>query len=79
MPVIVTHDGQRYAGRDAGSAVDAMQAAGLFVRSLSRSDYMAGVADRLARLEGVDVRSDTAVNFLADLEAAGLVTVGLLS
>lgn len=79
MPVIVTKDGRQYAGRDDAAAVDAMQADGLFVWDLSREDYMRGVADRLARLEGISVRFDTAENFLADLTTAGVVTLGRLA
>lgn len=78
MPVIVTRDGKQYAGRDAGTAVDAMRDAGLFVRHETREDYMRGVADRLARLDGVQVRHDSPENFLIDLTAAGVVTLGRL-
>lgn len=76
MPVIVTLDGRQYAGHDAAAAVDAMQAAGLFVRDLSREDYMRGMAERLARLDAINVRSDTPENFLADLAAAGVIRLG---
>lgn len=78
MPIIVTRDGKQYAGRDAGAAVDAMRDAGLFVRHETRSDYMRGVSDRLARLDGLAIRHDTAENFLVDLVAAGVITLGSL-
>lgn len=78
MPIIVTRDGKQYAGRDAAAAVDAMRDAGLFVRHEGRHDYMRGVADRLAQLEGLAIRHDTPENFLIDLVAAGLVSLGRL-
>lgn len=79
MPIFVTRDGKQYAGRDAGAAVEAMRDAGLFVRHESREDYMRGVADRLAHLEGLVIRHDMPENFLIDLTAAGVVTLGRLS
>lgn len=73
MPVIVTRDGREYAGCDAGAAVDAMQAAGLLERDLTREAYMREASDRYRRFEGVHVRSDSPEHFLADLAAAGVI------
>jgi len=46
-----------------------------FVRNASPDAYMSEVARRVAEYSGETVRHDTATNFLADLSAAGLVSI----
>lgn len=46
-----------------------------WMRSNSKMEYMADVADRVLVQTGDRIRSDCAEHFLADLAAAGLITI----
>lgn len=69
-----TADGQEYAGETPQGVVEAMRDASVFTSGESLNDYMLGVCKRSAML-GVllEVRVDTADNFLDDLVAAKVI------
>lgn len=74
--VIFTKDGRSYGAADASGAVDQMRLDGILTASETLPQYMAGVAGRLWALHAKKVRVDRPENFLADLVAADVITLG---
>lgn len=62
-------------GGSAAEIIRQMRADSWFAED-NKGDYMNEVSRRVFEENGATIRTDTAVNFLTDLQAAGLITLG---
>ena len=76
---VTFRDGKTYAGQSPADVVARIRESGLLTRAQTNRDYMRAAAARYRELEGAAIRCDSAEHFLADLEAAAIVTRNILS
>jgi len=77
ITLATTPDGKTFPGATALDVVCRMLEAGLFTAGKTPDEYMRGVSARARHLSGAVVRHDTPEHFLADMEAAGELSLSL--
>lgn len=77
--VIEAIDGRAYVGASPRDALQQMRMSGWGCPEASLKRYMGAVAKRVFRWNKAHVRADSVDEFLADLEAAGIVTVRMMN
>jgi hypothetical protein len=71
--VIYTQDSKSFAGKTAADVVKRMLESNAFTCAKSVDEYMHSVSRRYSALCNVDIRKDTAENFLTDLHDCGAI------
>ncbi len=69
-----TLDDRIFQGDTAEELCQNLHASAMFLADQSLQEYMAGYAERIKDMDGVDIRAWPAEDFIADLIAQGIIT-----